>query len=81
MRPLYEDFDDMDDFVFAGDAAVGKAMRAQKRDERRLGSKKHMARHVIDPDDDFDDFDFEDDDFSDYDDDEFDKYSGIGLDH
>jgi hypothetical protein len=81
MRPLFEDFDDMEDFDFADNAAVGKAMRAQKRDERRAGSKKHVARHAVDPDDDFDDFEYDDDDFSDYDDDEFDKYSGIGLDH
>ncbi len=78
MRPLYDEFDE---FAFDDSAAVSRILREQRKEERRIASRKPYSPDedsYLDEMDDFGDFD---DDYSDYNEDEFDTYSGLNQDH
>ncbi|MDH3336961.1 MAG: hypothetical protein OER22_04145 [Gammaproteobacteria bacterium] len=80
MRPLFDEFDELD-FDFADNAAVERAIREQRREERRLGRRRSFGHKNVRVDEFSDYDDFTDlDDYSDYDDDEFDSYSRMELD-
>ena len=85
MRPLYEDFDELD---FGDSDLVQKILREQEREERRMASRRRRgssAKYTFRPIDEFEDYgspvDFEEIEYDDYDEDEFDRYSGINIDH
>lgn len=76
MRPLYEEFDDFD---FAGSSAVSRILREQRREERRLASRRHHGPAHEDryaDSEDYDDYD----DYDDQDDADVERYSALDLD-
>ncbi len=77
MRPLNDEFDELD-FDYADNAAVERALREQRREERRLGRRRSFGHKNVKVEEfsDYDDFD----DYRDYDTREFDTYSRIVLD-
>jgi len=77
MRPSYDEFDELD-FDYADNSAVERALREQRREERRLGRRRSFGHKNVKVEEfsDYDDFD----DYSDYDAREFDTYSRMVLD-
>lgn len=85
MSRLYDEYDELD-FDFADNTIARYMLREQRREERRLASRRAFGprskpKHD-DYEDDFDDYESyeEYDEYEDYDDDEFDSYSGINID-
>jgi hypothetical protein len=76
MRPLYDEFEEFD---FADSPALNRFMREQRREERRLASRKNDWRRTEDffELDEFDDVS----DYTDYQEEEFDRFAGIGTDN
>ncbi len=77
MRPSYDEFDELD-FDYADNLAVERALREQRREERRLGRRRSFGHKNVKAEE-FSDYD-EFDDYSDYDVREFDTYSRMALD-
>lgn len=73
MRSLFDDFDEFD---YADSMIVNRIIREQRREERRLASRRALGPG---DDSDYDDFDDSDDDYDfdeyDYDSDDSDRYA------
>lgn len=83
MRPLYDEFDDFEEFDFSDSMAVNRILREQQRDERRYASRRFHGPNDDRQHDDYEDYsDYEDyEDYEDYNEDEFDTYSGYDSNH